>query len=179
MGAGTVSPTQDPEVWLRGPVPGYAPALMPVAHALLQAHEDVERAAAGSTTEELWHRPGGAASAGYHLQHLAGSLDRLLTYARGEPLDDAQRAALAGEGTSLEPASALVPFVLAQIVRALEQVRRTPADSLGDARKVGRAGLPSTVLGLLFHAAEHTTRHAGQLITTLKIVRGLAESRSA
>ena len=169
----------DPEVWLRGPVAGCAPALMPVAHALLQAREDVERVAAGCSTDELWQRPGGAASAGYHLEHLAGSLDRLLTYARGEPLDDAQRAALTAEGSSAEPASVLVPFVLAQIDRALEQVRRTPAESLGDARRVGRAGLPSTVLGLLFHAAEHTTRHAGQLITTLKIVRGLAESRPA
>jgi hypothetical protein len=28
------------------------------------------------------------------------------------------------------------------------------------------------VLGLLFHAAEHTSRHVGQLITTLKVVRG-------
>ena len=164
----------EPEVWLRGPVPGYAPALMPVAHALLQAREEVERVAAGGTTEELWRRPGGAASAGYHLQHLAGSLDRLLTYARAESLDDAQRAALAREGTSGDPAAVLVPFVLAQIDRALEQVRRTPVDTLGDARNVGRAGLPSTVLGLLFHAAEHTTRHAGQLVTTLKVVRGLA-----
>jgi hypothetical protein len=168
----------EPEVWLRGPLPGYAPALMPVAHALLQAREDVERIATGSTTEELWQRPGGAASAGYHLQHLAGSLDRLLTYARGESLDDTQRAALAREGTSGDSPSVLVLLVLAQIDRALEQVRHTPVDTLGDARMVGRAGLPSTVLGLLFHAAEHTTRHAGQLITTLKVVRGLAASRS-
>jgi len=170
--------SSDPEVWLRGPVSGYAPALMPVAHALLQAREDVERVATHSTTDELSQRPGGAASAGYHLQHLAGSLDRLLTYARGESLVDAQRAALTREGTSHDSPAVLVPLVLAQIDRALEQVRRTPVESLGDARKVGRAGLPSTVLGLLFHAAEHTTRHAGQLITTLKVVRGLAASRS-
>ena len=75
-----------PEVWLRGPLPGYTPVLIPVAQALLQAREDVERVAAPATTEELWRRPGDAATAGYHLQHLAGSLDRLLTYARGEPL---------------------------------------------------------------------------------------------
>lgn len=69
-----------PEVWQRGPLPGYELLLMPVAHALLQAREDVERVAASATPEELWHRPGDAASAGYHLQHLAGSLDRLFTY---------------------------------------------------------------------------------------------------
>ena len=169
----------DPEVWLRGPLAGYAPALLPVAHALLQAREDVERVTSDVGTDELWQRPGGAASAGYHLQHLAGSLDRLLTYARGEALDDVQRAALAREGASGEPVSALAAGVLAQIDRALDQVRRTRVDSLGDARKVGRAGLPSTVLGLLFHAAEHTTRHAGQLITTVKVVRGLAANPGA
>jgi uncharacterized damage-inducible protein DinB len=160
-----------PEAWLRGPVPGYPPVLMPVAHALLQAREDVERAARDAGTEELWRRPGQAASAGYHLQHLAGSLDRLLTYARGESLTDVQRAALAEEGTPGAPASVLMPAALAQIDRALEQVRLTPVESLGTARDVGRAKLPSTVLGLLFHAAEHTSRHVGQLITTLKAVR--------
>jgi uncharacterized damage-inducible protein DinB len=146
---------------------------MPVAHALLQAREDVERTAGGATAEELWQRPGGAASAGYHLRHLAGSLDRLFTYARGEPLDEAQRAALLQEGAPGASAAELVSAVLARIDRALEQLRRTPVESLGESREVGRARLPSTVLGLLFHGAEHTTRHAGQLITTLKVVRGL------
>jgi len=42
--------------------------------------------------------------------------------------------------------------------------------TLTDARAVGRQRLPSTVIGLLVHAAEHTTRHAGQIITTAKIV---------
>lgn len=161
-----------PEVWLRGPLQDYAPMLTPIAHALLQAREDVERVATAATPEELWQRPGGAASAGYHLQHLAGSLDRLFTYARGEPLSEAQRAALLREGTPGAPASEIAPAVLAQIDRALEQLRHTSVESLGASREVGRARLPSTVLGLLFHAAEHTSRHAGQLITTLKVVRG-------
>ena len=161
-----------PEVWLRGPLPDYPPVLMPVAHSLLQAREDVERAAAAATAVELWQRPGGAASAGYHLQHLGGSLDRLFTYARGEPLNEAQRAALLQEGTPGPAGSELVPAVLAQIDKALEQLRHTAAEHLEEAREVGRARLPSTVLGLLFHAAEHTARHAGRLITTLKVVRG-------
>ena len=168
-----------PEVWLRGPLPEYAPVLMPIAHALLQAREDVQLVAAEATREELWQRPGGAASAGYHLQHLAGSLDRLFTYARGEPLNEAQRAALLQEGSAGAPGSEMVPVVLSQIDRALEQLRHTAVESLSDKREVGRARLPSTVLGLLFHAAEHTARHAGQLITTLKVVRGLAAARVA
>ena len=168
--------TTTPEVWLRGPLPGYAPMLMPVAHALLQAREDIERVAGQVTDEELWRRPGPVAPAGYHLQHLAGSLDRLLTYARGEALSAAQRAALEQEGTPGPPASVLVPAVLARIDRSLDQVRHTQGESLGAAREVGRARLPSTVVGLLFHAAEHTSRHVGQLITTLKVVCGVADA---
>ena len=165
-----------PEVWLRGPLLEYAPALMPIAHALLQAREDVERVATDATAEELWQRPGHTASAGYHLQHLAGSLDRLLTYARGESLDEAQHATRTQEGTPGMSGPVLVPAVLAQIDRALDQLRRTPVERLEEAREVGRARLPSTVLGLLFHAAEHTARHVGQLITTLRVVRGLASA---
>jgi len=160
-----------PEAWLRGPLEGFAPILMPAAHALVQAREDI-RIAIDATNDQLWQQPGGAASAGYHLQHLAGSLDRLLTYARGESLDDGQRAALAREGTPGASAPALVAEGSRAIDRALEQLRSTPPETVFDDRPVGRARLPATVLGLLFHAAEHTTRHAGQLITTLKVVRG-------
>ena len=160
-----------PEAWLRGPLAGFDPVLMPAAHALVQAREDIQRAA-DATSDELWHRPGGAAPAGYHLQHLAGSLDRLLTYARGESLTDAQRAALAEEGTPGAPAATLVGAAVRAIDRALDQIRATAPDTVFDGRLVGRAKLPATVLGLVFHAAEHTTRHVGQLITTLKVVRG-------
>ena len=34
-----------PEVWLRGPLEGFAPVVMPAAHALLQVREDLERLA--------------------------------------------------------------------------------------------------------------------------------------
>ena len=160
------------EAWLGGPVPGIDPILMPAAHALLQARRDLESAARTATPAELWERPGGAASAGYHLRHLAGSLDRLTTYARGERLTDAQRAALAAESSTGATADELIATADETIDRALEQLRRTPADSVLDPRPVGRAALPANVLGLLFHAAEHTARHVGQLITTLKVVRG-------
>ena len=160
-----------PEAWLRGPLAGFEPVLMPAAHALVQAREDIQHAA-DATSDQLWKRPGGAASAGYHLQHLAGSLDRLLTYARGESLSEAQRAVLAGEGTPGAEPQALVAAASQAIDAALDQLRQTAPETLFDVRAVGRARLPATVLGLLFHAAEHTTRHAGQLITTLKVVRG-------
>jgi uncharacterized damage-inducible protein DinB len=146
---------------------------MPAAHALVQARDDIAAALAGADAEDLWARPGGAASAGFHLRHLAGSLDRLLTYALGERLSPEQVAALASEGQAGAGAAELERISIAAIDRALEQLRRTPVATLGDVRSVGRAGLPATVLGLLVHAAEHASRHTGQLITTLKIVRGL------
>lgn len=163
------------EAWLDGPVAGVEPLLQPVAHALIQAGQDASQAVAGLTVEQLWTKPGGAASVGFHLMHLAGSTDRLLTYARGAAgLDERQRQAAAAEraATGPEPGlDELLARLQQAIATALEQVRGTSAATLLEPRPVGRAGLPSTVLGLLFHAAEHATRHAGQIITTARIVR--------
>jgi uncharacterized damage-inducible protein DinB len=162
------------EAWLSGPVEGVDPALMPAAHAFVQTLEDVEQAVADLTTEQLWMSPGGAASIGFHLMHLTGSTDRLLTYARGLMLNDAQKAALAAEKapTQVEAAPLLADLRRA-VDAALAQIRATPVSTLQDARAIGRAQLPTTVLGLIFHAAEHSQRHAGQVVTTAKVVRGL------
>ncbi len=168
-----------PEVWLRGlPVPGIPPFLQPVAHALLQAVEDVCRTVDPLTVMQLWARPGGAPSVGFHVRHATGSLDRLFTYARGEGLSVEQRGFLAGEAEPgsppLEAATLSLTFER-QVDQALAQLRGTPESTLLDPRGVGRLQLPSTVLGLLVHAAEHTQRHVGQIITTAKIVKALAQ----
>lgn len=166
------------EAWLRGPVPGVPPVLMPAAHAILHASEDAERALEGLSEDEIWTRPGGAPPIGFHLRHLAGALDRLLTYARGESLTDSQRAAVKKEGEPGDPpadAGALLGVVRAAADAALAQIRSTPEASILDERAVGRQRLPSTVIGLIAHAAEHAARHAGQAITTARIVRGLRE----
>jgi len=163
-----------PEVWLRGPLPDYPDELQPVAHSLLQVREEIA-AVAALPPEHLWARPGGAASIGFHLRHLAGSLDRLLTYARGDRLNTAQSATLSAEGQDGNPperAETLVRAAHDAIDRALAHVRTTPLCTLEEVRSVGRAGLPSTVLGLLFHAAEHAQRHSAQIITTAKVVTG-------
>ena len=163
---------------------------MPVAHALVQARSDILAAAAQLSEAEIWIKPGGAASVGFHMLHVPGAIDRLLTYARGvQQLSDEQRAAVdlertAGEftwhpaggpvsGTAPTTATTLNALVDQQIERALDVVRSTKPRTLTERRLVGRAGLPSTVGGLLFHIAEHSQRHAGQIITTGKIVRGL------
>lgn len=164
-----------PEPWLRGPLPGIPPLLQPAAHALIMSVEDTEKAVMGLSELQLWARPGNVASVGFHLAHLAGSTDRLLTYARGEALSEAQFQVLRGE-SKLEETRPTREGLLAEWRRTVEvafaQFAATPESSLTDPRVVGRAGLPSTVIGLLFHAAEHASRHTGQLVTTALLVRG-------
>ncbi len=171
--------TPQPEVWLRGPVEGFEPLLMPAVHSLLQAREDIEGLVASVPSEHVWQRPGGAASIGFHVRHLGGALDRLLTYARGESLSDAQRATARAEGDPGDPAASLAEAAAgacASIERALDQLRATTREDLLVPKKVGRLGLPSTTLGLIFHAAEHCTRHAGQAMSTAKILRGASDA---
>jgi uncharacterized damage-inducible protein DinB len=162
-----------PEFWLRGPVTGVPPLLQPVAHALLQARDEVTNLMRNFDERRLWVKPGGAASVGFHLQHLHGVLDRLFTYARAELLTPEQLQQLKEEG--VETAEVTAPQLLEafqqKVEVALEQLRTTVEASLIQPRKVGRAGLPSTVLGLLFHAAEHTMRHTGQLLVTIKVLQ--------
>jgi uncharacterized damage-inducible protein DinB len=157
------------DAWLRGPIPGIPPLLMPAAHALVQTVDDVERAAGDLSPDELWRRPGGVASVGFHLRHIVGVTDRLLTYARGEPLTEAQLEYLASEADPGDPpatARILLNELRDAIERALDQLRATDPDTLLDVRHVGRKRLESNVLGLVYHAADHAQRHAGQVVAT-------------
>jgi hypothetical protein len=161
--------------WLRGPVPGIPALFQPAAHALIQALEDAERGLTGLSPAQVWERRGGAASVGFHARHLAGALDRLFTYAEGRGLDEAQRQALALEnapGDPPESAESLVQRIRSEVNRALQRLRAIPGSAALEPREVGRQRLPTTVLGALFHGAEHAARHAGQLVTTSRVVRG-------
>jgi hypothetical protein len=166
--------TTQPEPWLRGPLPGIPSVLQPAAHAFVMAREDVELAVQGVTHEQLWRSPGGITPLGFHLAHLTGSTDRLLTYARGETLSAAQKEALSREKTLVETQPALQELLDAwrrAVDAALAQLAATPESTVAEARAVGRAQLPTTVLGLLFHAAEHASRHTGQVVTTARMVK--------
>ena len=161
------------EVWLRGPLPDMPPLLQPIAHALMQAREEVNALMHDFPGTLLWERPANVASVGFHLQHLTGVLDRLFTYARAEALSADQLAALASEGKPAELAPSvqeLVRLFSEQVDKALAQLRLTNEQTLTEARGVGRAQLPSTVIGLLTHAAEHTMRHVGQLSVTVRVI---------
>ena len=162
------------EVWLRGPLPGILPALQPVAHALLQAREELNELTKDFPDALLWNQPAGMASVGFHLEHMAGVLDRLFTYAKGELLSAQQLQALQEEGKPKPQevtASMLVAQFNSRVELSLAQIKNTPEEELFETRGVGRARIPSTVLGLLVHAAEHTMRHLGQLLVTVKVVK--------
>lgn len=162
------------EVWQRGPVEGIPSLLQPVAHALLQVVEEAERHTENFPADLLWERPADVASVGFHLLHIRGVVDRLFTYARGESLTAQQLAELSSEKQS--PAEVVQPGDLVndlrqRVEKAIVQLRNTPESTLSDARAIGRKQIPTTVAGLLFHAAEHSQRHIGQLLVTARIVR--------
>ena len=163
-----------PEVLLRGPVKNIPSLLQPVAHALLQAKEEVNELMKDFPDKQLWIKPAGAASTGFHLQHLRGVLDRLFTYAKGKSLSDDQLLALKAEGDPNQSSTTVSELMQAfnqQVDQSLREPQQINEQQLTEYRSVGRAQLPSTVMGLLFHAAEHTMRHLGQLIVTVKVVR--------
>ena len=168
-----MSASKLPEYWLRGPLPGISSYLQPVAHALLQAREEVNELMKEFPGELLWQQPAGLASPGFHLQHLSGVLDRLFTYAKGQMLSTEQLQALKEEGIKNNSFTAdkLVKIFNEQVDQSLEQLKLTGEKTLINFRGVGRAQLPSTVLGLFTHAAEHTMRHVGQLLVTVRVLK--------
>lgn len=167
------------EWWQRGPVEGIAAELQPVAHILLQVGQSVDELVENLTVAEWNARPGGVASAAFHVRHITGVIDRLFTYARGEGLSPDQLASIPLEAGEL--AAAEVPAVLvalhARIEAAVSELRTIEAAKLGDFRAVGRAKLPSTVVGCLVHGAEHSMRHVGQLSVTTRVVRSESAGR--
>lgn len=168
--------SSQPEVWLRGPVPGISPFLQPVVHALLQASEEITAIMQDFPEDLLWEKPAGVASPGFHLQHLTGVLDRLFTYAEGNKLSEEQLAYLKKEGIRGEANNTAVGLVTAfqeKVERSIEWLKSIDERKLTEKRVVGRAQLPSTVLGLVFHAAEHTMRHTGQLMVTMKVLQAI------
>lgn len=159
-----------PEVWLRGPLPGIPAQVQPVAHALLQAQEEIHALMNNFPDHLLWDKPADVAAPGFHLQHIPGVLDRLFTYAKGEQLSASQLAYLKSEGQPSGTTASLLQALDTQIGISIEFLQHIDPTILVASRGVGRKLLPSTVMGLLFHAAEHTMRHTGQLIVTVKLL---------
>ena len=161
------------EVWQRGPIENIPGLLQPVAHALLEAREEVNETMTGFPEALLWERPAGVAAPAFHLQHLAGVIDRLFTYARKESLTGEQLYLLSIEGDQKKtssPMAQLIENFNHRVDLAVIELSKVNTGTLLEARGVGRAQIPTTLIGLYFHAAEHSMRHTGQLLVTVRII---------
>jgi uncharacterized damage-inducible protein DinB len=165
-------PPGQTEPWLRGTHSDVAGVPRAAMHAFEQAAEDVATWCAELTDAELNATPYGLPSIAFQMRHIAGSLDRLLTYAEGRSLDERQLAALENEGGAELSREAVFEEFPKTLALSSERVRKlgATAATLQEPRAVGRRNLPTTVAGLLVHIAEHTQRHVGQTITTAKIL---------
>ncbi|WP_341225631.1 DinB family protein [uncultured Arcticibacterium sp.] len=165
-----------PEVWLRGSIAEIPALLQPAAHALLQTVEELHIILEDISNELLIQEIGGRATPSFHLKHLTGVLDRMLTYAKGESLSKEQFDYLRNEKL-LEPKpikEELINAFETKVSEALIYFKSLDEAKLTEARGVGRKQLPSTVIGLLFHAAEHAQRHLGQLLVTVSFLKSTA-----
>jgi uncharacterized damage-inducible protein DinB len=159
------------EAWLRGPLPGIDARVAPLLYSFEQVREDLARWTDGLTPDQMWARPHGLAPVGFHVRHIGGSVERLMTYLQGGPLTDAQQAALHAEMNPGAAREELLRDLDQRLAAAEAQVRAIHPAALAEPRMVGRKKLPTTVAGLLTHIAEHTQRHTGQAIVTAQIVR--------
>jgi uncharacterized damage-inducible protein DinB len=156
---------------MRGPIPGVDPLLAPILYSFQQAREDLARWTEGLTPDELWVAPHGFGSVGFHLRHIAGSTDRLMTYLIGEQLDPKQLAFMETEHDPRASRDELLSALDEAFRKAEAVVRSLDPTKLAEPRGVGRKRLPTTLIGLLVHIAEHTQRHVGQAISAAKWAR--------
>jgi len=165
------------EPWMRGPIAGVDPLVAPVLYSFQHALEDLSKHTEGLTAEQLWARPYGFGSVGFHIRHIAGSTSRLMAYAEGRQLNERELAELEREKLPTGPSRDELLTSLAESFRSAEAaVRSIPASRLAEPREVGRQRFPTTVIGLLTHIAEHTQRHVGQAISAARLAR-VADSR--
>ena len=181
----------DREPWMRGTHGALDAVRRAVVHALELAEEDVDRWCGRLSDAEMSARPAGLEPVAFHLRHVVRSLDRLLTYAElrdvfssESGVDELRVLSVAQlEALATEMAEGTAATVMAEFREGLrnakERVRAFSPESLAEARGVGRKRLPTTVAGLLIHCAEHTSRHVGQAVTTVKVVKAVPEERRA
>lgn len=158
-----------PEPWIRGILPGVDPVIGHLLRASEQIREDLEHAIEALTTEQIWSKPYGMTSAGFHAKHLAGSTERLCTYLEGKQLTAGQLAAIKQENQGTESAEDLIASVRRSLARYEQLVRALTPERFGDKREIGRQRLETTAIGLAIHIAEHGQRHVGQAISAAKL----------
>jgi uncharacterized damage-inducible protein DinB len=168
---GTATPYVEP--WLRGThgdVPAVARAVL---HALELAQDDLVKWTEGLSDAEIHAKPLGLTSIAQQVRHIAGSVDRILTYAEGGQLSPEQLSAMKAESTGAETLSELLQQVERSFANAAERVRALATADFNTARIVGRKQLPASLGGALIHVADHTQRHVGQVVITAKVLKAL------
>jgi uncharacterized damage-inducible protein DinB len=162
---------QIPEPWLRGTLTDVPPVQRAILHALELAKDDLEKWCGDLPDQELNASPGGIPSVSFHIHHIVGSIDRLLTYAEGRALTPEQMGSVKEEYAYQGKTDNIFAELKCALESAAIRIRTFASENLSEAREVGRQQLPTTVAGLLVHVADHTQRHVGQAITTAKIVK--------
>lgn len=164
------------EPWMSGTLSEVHPVPRALLHSFEHTLLDLRHWTSGLTAEQIWAQPLGLGSVGFHLRHIAGSTDRLFTYACGEMLNERQMDALRSESEPGAALEELLAAIEATFDRIGQQLRQIDPESLAEARSVGRKKLPATLAGLLIHIAEHNLRHTGEVIITAKVLRALPSS---
>lgn len=144
---------------------------MPVFFSFQQVREDLAEHTHAIAEDALWREYAGNHSLGFHLKHIAGSVDRLTTYLLGNELSEAQLAFLHNEHQAEGRLSDLLSLVDESLQRAEQQLLNVKPESLYDHRTVGRKYAPTSVLGLLVHVCEHTQRHLGQAVLICRMLK--------
>jgi hypothetical protein len=161
----------EPEAWMRGSIPGVDPVVSHLLRAARQIREDAEAALRDLSAAQIWSKPHGATSPGFHAKHLAGSTTRLLTYLAGHQLSEQQLAEIRREGEGEESAAELLAIVSSALDRYEEAVRNLAPGDFGAPREIGRKRHPATAISIAIHIVEHGQRHIGGLIATAKLAR--------
>ena len=161
------------EPWLRGTLTEVDAVRRQVLHTFELAEDDMEKWCSGLSDVEINARPFGIAPVSFHLRHMVGTIDRLLTYLGGGQLSAEQMTTMRGElgagGTTAE----VMRLFKDGLADARRRVLLISPGSYEEARGVGRKMLPTTVGALMVHCADHTHRHVGQAVTTSKVVVGM------
>lgn len=162
-----------PEPWMRGIVEGVDPVIGHLMRAVEQVREDAEAALSGLTPEQIWAKPHGMTSAGFHAKHLAGSTERLSTYLAGGALTREQLAAIATEGEGSEAAAELLASIGAALDRYENSIRELGEEGFNSVREIGRKRYRVTAVSVALHVVEHAQRHIGGMIAAAKLARAI------
>jgi hypothetical protein len=172
-------PVPQIEPWMRGIVPGVDPVIGHLLRASEHIREDLERALADLTAGQIWARPHGMTSVGFHAKHLAGSTDRLCSYLAGEQLTTEQLAAAGQEDHGEESAGGLIAAVRRSLDRYEQLVRAMPPEKFGEKREIGRRRFETTAISVAIHIAEHGQRHVGQAVSAAKLANAPSTERQS